>query len=113
MHWVWVSAVLLLLAALAAVYFRSSPSREEPTWSSVLAPEQTKFAYFAGPVAVSHDGRKLAFVATTLGGEDVVWVRPWVRQTPRPYWAPKALDILFGQGTIARLVSSPEESSKL
>jgi predicted Ser/Thr protein kinase len=74
-RWVWVSAVLLLLAALAAVYFRSSPSGQQPTWSSVLAPEQTKFAYFAGPVAVSHDGRKLAFVATTLGGEDVVWVR--------------------------------------
>jgi eukaryotic-like serine/threonine-protein kinase len=75
-RWVWVCAVLLLLAALAAVYFRPSPSLQQSTWSSVLAPEQTKFAYFAGPVTVSHDGRKLAFVATTPEGQDLVWVRP-------------------------------------
>ena len=75
-RWIWVSVVLLLLAALGAVYFRSFPSRQQPTWSSILSPEQTKFAYFAGPVAVSHDGRKLALVATTPAGEEVVWVRP-------------------------------------
>jgi eukaryotic-like serine/threonine-protein kinase len=72
---IWIFAVVTLLLALAAVYFRASPNRAQSTWSSILAPENTRFAYFAGPVTVSHDGRKLAFVATTSEGQDVVWVR--------------------------------------
>ncbi len=72
---IWIFAVAALLLALAAVYFRASPERPQTTWSSILAPENTRFAYFAGPVSVSHDGRKLAFVATTFEGQDVVWVR--------------------------------------
>ena len=72
---IWIAtSVILLLAALASVFFRASPT-VPPTWSYILAPEKTSFAYFAGPVAVSHDGRKLVFVATTPEGQDVVWVR--------------------------------------
>jgi len=75
-RWILVSAVVVLLAALAAVSLRPSREVAPTTWSSILAPEKTSFAYFAGPVAVSHDGRKLTFVATTSDGQDVVWVRP-------------------------------------
>ncbi|HEV1995402.1 MAG TPA: protein kinase [Candidatus Acidoferrum sp.] len=73
---IWIFAVVTLLVAMAAVYFHTSSERTQTTWSSILAPENTRFAYFAGPVTVSHDGRKLAFVATTSAGQDVVWVRP-------------------------------------
>jgi len=75
-RWMWALAVLLFLAGLTTVYFRTSPNLPLPTWSYIVAPEKTSFAYFAGPVAVSHDGRKLAFAATTSEGRDVVWVRP-------------------------------------
>ena len=75
-RWILVSAVVILLAALAAVSLRPSRGVAPATWSYVLAPAKTSFAYFAGPVAVSHDGGKLAFVATTPDGQDVVWVRP-------------------------------------
>jgi serine/threonine protein kinase len=68
----WAAAVLLLLAGLVTVYFRTSPNVSLPTWSYIVAPEKTTLAYFAGPEAVSHDGRKLVFVATTSDGQDVV-----------------------------------------
>ena len=72
---IWISAVVALLLALAAVYFRTAPDHPQTTWASILAPENTRIAYFTGPVTLSHDGRKLAFVATTSAGQDVVWVR--------------------------------------
>lgn len=94
---IWISAVVILLAALAAVYFHAAPDRVQTTWSSIVAPENTRFAYFAGPVTVSHDGRKLAFVATTSEGQDVVWVRslnalnaqalPGTEGASYPFWS--------------------------
>ncbi len=75
-RWIWISTLVVLLAALVGVYLRTPPNRPQPTWSYILAPEKTGFAYFAGPVAVSHDGRNLAFVATTSEGQDMVWVQP-------------------------------------
>jgi serine/threonine protein kinase len=75
-RWIWSAAVAVLLAALAGLYFRASPQPTQPTWSHILAPENTTLAYFAGPVTVSHNGRSLAFVATSSGGQDMVWVRP-------------------------------------
>jgi eukaryotic-like serine/threonine-protein kinase len=73
---IWIAAVALLLTIATAVYLRSPRSAAQPVWSSILAPENTSLAYFTGPVTVSHDGRALAFVATTSAGKDVVWVRP-------------------------------------
>jgi serine/threonine protein kinase len=73
---IWIAAVAVGLMIATAIYFRSPQSAAQPVWSSILAPENTSFAYFAGPVAVSHDGRALTFVATNSGGQDMVWVRP-------------------------------------
>jgi len=96
-RWILGSAVVLLLAALAAISMRPSRQLAPPTWSSILPPAGTGFAYFAGPVAVSHDGRQLAFVATTADGQDVVWVQSLSEPTPRalpgtagasyPFWS--------------------------
>ena len=62
--------------ALAAALFPAPSPLARSTWSSILPPEKSTFAYFAGPVAVSHDASSLAFVATTSEGRDVAWVRP-------------------------------------
>jgi eukaryotic-like serine/threonine-protein kinase len=107
-RWIWISAVVLLLAALAAVYFHTSPNVLQPTWSQILAPENTSFDYFAGPVIVSHDGRKLAFVATTSEGQDVVWVQPLAglkaqalagtEGASNPFWSPDDRSIGFFAG---------------
>jgi eukaryotic-like serine/threonine-protein kinase len=107
-RWIWICAVAILLAALAGLYFRTSPNATQPTWSSILAPENTSFAYFAGPVAVSHDGRALTFVATNSAGQDMVWMRPLGELKARavagtegasnPFWSPDDRSIGFFAG---------------
>ena len=74
-RWVLLSVMAVLAAALAFVSLSPRRDTTVETWSSILAPEKTSFAYFAGPASLSQDGRSLAFVATTSNGEDLVWVR--------------------------------------
>ncbi|HXY08331.1 MAG TPA: protein kinase [Terriglobales bacterium] len=75
-RWIWMSLVAILIAGLILLYSRASPNVSQPTLSYIPAPEKTSLAYFTGPVTLSHDGRTLAFVATTFEGRDLVWVRP-------------------------------------
>jgi eukaryotic-like serine/threonine-protein kinase len=76
-RWTWISVVAILLAGLLALYYHVSPNVvSQPTLSYIPASEKTILAYFTGPVTVSHDGRTLAFVATTSEGRDLLWVRP-------------------------------------
>jgi len=74
-RWIWISVVCLLFAGLIALWFRKSSVVSQITWSQISAPEKTTFSYFAGPVAVSNDGRTLAFVATSVDGKDFLWTR--------------------------------------
>ena len=57
-RWIWLAVVATLLAGLAASFLRRGARPAAATWSTILAPENTTLAYFAGPVMVSHDGRK-------------------------------------------------------
>jgi eukaryotic-like serine/threonine-protein kinase len=75
-RWAWISLVAILLAVLLALYLRIAPNAPRPTLAYIPAPEHATFAYFTGPVTLSHDGRTLAFVATTSEGQDLLWVRP-------------------------------------
>jgi Tol biopolymer transport system component len=107
-RWIWISAVAILLAGLAVVYFRTPAKGPQSTWSYVLAPEKTSFAYFAGPVAVSHDGRTITFGATSSEGQDMVWVRPLgglkaqaligTEGGSNPFWSPDDRSIGFFAG---------------
>ncbi len=116
-RWIWGSAVAILLAALAGLYFRTSPKPTQPTWSNILAPENTTLAYFAGPVTVSHDGRSLAFVATVPGGQDMLWVRPLAGLKAQelagtdgasnPFWSPDDRSIgFFSRGKLKTIDAS-------
>src|SRR5207245_4315 len=74
----WGVAVAAVGAALALALVLASRPRESPRilQSAILPPEKTAFAFEAGPMALSSDGRRLAFVAPTAEGNNLLWIRP-------------------------------------
>jgi eukaryotic-like serine/threonine-protein kinase len=95
----WALVPVAALAAAAATVFvirlRSEPPRI--VRSSLLPPDKTSFAFEFGPMALSPDGRRVAFVATS-SGINMLWVQPLsgVSAQPlagtdgasNPFWSP-------------------------
>ncbi|MDQ2945456.1 MAG: winged helix-turn-helix domain-containing protein [Acidobacteriota bacterium] len=82
--------------------------------SSITPPEQ---AIFTSPVAISPDGRQLAFGASTTGGKDQLWVRPLNALTSEPlagteggthpFWSPDSRFLgFFADGKLKRIDAS-------
>jgi len=75
----WIVAGIAVLAALIAFamnYFRSTPIDKRVLKLSVVAQEKTTMAMTgATSMALSPDGRRLAYIANSAG-KDLVWVRP-------------------------------------
>jgi eukaryotic-like serine/threonine-protein kinase len=112
----WLAAILLLLAALLAVYYRHPAAANLPIWSYILPQEKTAFSNFGGPVAVSPDGLKLAFVARTTEGVDLLWIRPLDAPSAQPiagtegafypFWSPDSQFLGFFAGGKLKTVSA-------
>jgi len=68
---------LLALMVLAFIHF-SEPIPDNPTYKAIiLPPENMSFSVErGGHIALSPDGRMLAFVATDSVGKQLLWVRP-------------------------------------
>jgi Tol biopolymer transport system component len=95
----WALVPVAALAAAAAtvlvIRLRSEPPRV--IQSSLLPPEKSSFAFEFGPMALSPDGRRVAFVATS-SGINMLWVQPLsgVSAQPlagtdgasNPFWSP-------------------------
>ncbi|MBI4470470.1 MAG: PD40 domain-containing protein, partial [Acidobacteria bacterium] len=69
-------AILIALGALtvAQIYFQRAPVEVRAVRSFVLPPENWSLA-LNNQLAVSPDGRRLAFIATTVEGNSLLWVR--------------------------------------
>ena len=115
-----VSAVLAIVAtAVAALYV--AYARRDTAGATIVrltfsAPEGLTLADLdiGGPVAISPDGRQLAFVATGQDGRQLLWVRPLealaARALPEtdaaalPFWSPDSRSIgFFSQGKLKRI----------
>src|SRR5207247_4835920 len=106
-RWIWIPAsVLLALTALglAWAYFTRQPIADMRVMKfSILPPERTSF----GHLAISPDGRWLAFTAAT-GGKDQLWVRALDSTEAKaldgtegatyPFWSPESRSIGFFAG---------------
>jgi eukaryotic-like serine/threonine-protein kinase len=113
----WIGAILLLLAGLFTVYYRRPAAANVPTWSDILPPEKAAFSNFGGPVVMSPDGRKLAFVARTPEGLDLLWVRPLDAPSAQPitgtqgafypFWSPDSQSLGFFAGGKLKTASAP------
>ena len=112
----WLAGALVLLAMLAASYLQRPATATDPTWSYIVAPERTTFSYFAGPVTVSPDGRRLAFVASTPEGKETIWVRaldspngqelPGTEGASYPFWSADSRFLGFFAGGKLRTIEA-------
>src|SRR5262245_8822443 len=99
----WIISAVFALVALTLIigYFRPAPV-EAPSLRAFIPPPENARFYFAGknpgPVVVSPNGRRLAFVASTRDGKSLIWVRQLNAITAQPlagtegasspFWAP-------------------------
>ena len=115
----WIAAAVLGAAALAIGILRLRQDRPSPTVvrSAILAPEKTTFLSTgdgAGPVAVSPDGRAVAFAAVDASGASTLWVRsldslaarslPGTENARYPFWSPDNRSLgFFADGKLKRV----------
>jgi serine/threonine protein kinase len=106
----WAVAIIGVVVAavfIASVFARRAIVPSPATRFSVPAPEHTTFLWSMGSqVAVSPDGRALAFTAAKRDESQTLWVRPLdsteARQLPRivnawaPFWSADSRFIMFG-----------------
>ncbi|MDA2924651.1 protein kinase, partial [Acidobacteria bacterium AH-259-L09] len=111
----WSVATIAVVAALtlgALAYLQRAPADNLPARFSIYPPDGWTFAPggFAArgglyPIAVSPDGRRVAFVASNAEGEKTLWVRPldsleavMLRGTEdawSPFWSPDSSFLAF------------------
>jgi serine/threonine protein kinase/Tol biopolymer transport system component len=113
----WLLAGVLLVAplALAFLYFRRTPTESsDAVRFFITAPEKSSFSAAAAGVAVSPDGRHLAFVATTADGKRLLWVRsldalsaralPGTEDAINPFWSPDSRSLgFFADGKLKKI----------
>ena len=89
-----------MLAAAAVAVGLAGRFREKPQQvlqASILPPDGWTFSFLDGPMALSPDGRQVAFVARKSDGRHVLWIRslegearemPGTDQASFPFWSP-------------------------
>jgi eukaryotic-like serine/threonine-protein kinase len=100
-------AVGMIAAAVGAVRFWRAAAQTRTIRASVLPPPKSSFRFFglSGAMALSPDGRFLAYVAANPEGRRVLWVRPLHSMTEQalagtedatfPFWSPDSRHIGF------------------
>jgi len=104
----WVAAVTAVIvgAAMLALGFSIRPRVEAPTLrSSLTLPAKARLDGQNAPLALSPDGRSLAFTATGPAGKMMIWVRPLdsleaqplagTEGATYPFWSPDGRSIGF------------------
>ena len=107
--WVFAGVATLAAATFAFLHFGRGPEEPRVVRAFIPAPPGTNFVYIgspsAGPVAVSPNGRWLAFAAQGETGAQMLWVRAVDEDTARslpgtegaafPFWSPDSKTIAF------------------
>ncbi|HLN80795.1 MAG TPA: protein kinase, partial [Thermoanaerobaculia bacterium] len=107
--WAIAAMTTLVLVAVLARDWRRPTAAREITRFSILAPEKTMFTppgeLSSAQMALSPDGRTLAFVANPTGARPILWVRPLdsltavplpgTEEALHPFWAPDGRTIGF------------------
>jgi Tol biopolymer transport system component len=115
----WLAAAAASAAALilAVLLLRAHPAAPRTVRSSMLPPEKSLFYYEDGPMALSPDGTKLAFIATNPEGKNMLWIRPLngmsaqplagTERAAYPFWSPDGRFIgFFATGKLKKIDAS-------
>jgi Tol biopolymer transport system component/predicted Ser/Thr protein kinase len=112
----WITAIgLVALAglAVAVVHFRETPPQPAAVRFQIPAPEKASFG--SNGMALSPDGRQLAFIASGADGHPMLWVRPLDSVTAHvlpgtegagysPFWSPDSRSVGFlVQGKVKKI----------
>ena len=107
----WILATLLLAALAAYLFATRSVKTQELIKVSVMPAEGTKFL---GHLAISPDGRSVAFVVKTIDGVQTLWIRsldslnarklPGTEDATMPFWSPDSKSVgFFAQGKMKKI----------
>ncbi len=115
----WIVAGVLAAGtvALGIVELQRPRSTPRVVRSTVLPPDKGTFHFIgagAGPVAISPDGRQLAFTARDPAGKDLLWIRPLESLIARPlpatdgatypFWSPDSRFVgFFADGKLKKI----------
>lgn len=106
----WATAALATACALlfAALYLQLANKPVRVVRAQIAPPQNSTFAFnsdVAGPVVIAPDGSALAFVADSLDGKHMLWVRELSADTARalpstegatfPFWSPDGRTLGF------------------
>ena len=103
---------VLALGTLAFVHFRQVPPEAGVVRSNVFQPEKAR--YSDGMLALSPDGRRIAFALTPENGKSQLWIRPLDRETAQPlagtdgarlpFWSPDSRWLgFFADGKLKKI----------
>jgi serine/threonine protein kinase len=118
--WGLVALLAALSLTFAVAYFRNAPTQVRAIRSTILPPENSSFysvGISGGPVVVSPDGSRLAFVASDSSGKRLLWVRsldalaalplPGTEGASFPFWGPESQFIgFFADGKLKKIDAS-------
>jgi Tol biopolymer transport system component len=120
---VLVAAAAAAAAVLALRAGTRAPERPRTVRAAILPPEGHSFALAAGSLAVSPDGRMVAFVAKPAGGPPRLFVRPLHGSTAQalagtddangPFWSPDSRHLAFSAGGKLRRIEVSGGSSQV
>ncbi|MEO8190046.1 MAG: protein kinase [Acidobacteriota bacterium] len=106
----WAAAAGATLAALALALLLLARPREalRTVQASIPPPEKSSFVFEGGPMALSADGRRLAFLAPNAERRNLLWVRPLNGMAAQPlagtdgasypFWSPDGRFLGFFAG---------------
>jgi Tol biopolymer transport system component len=110
--WMLSTAVLALALLLGAAYATLRPRPDLPVARFAISlPEKSNFGF---GLAISPDGKRVAFVAQAAGGRNMLWVRPIDSLEARPlagtetaslpFWSPDSRFLaFFANGKLSRV----------
>ena len=117
----WLIAALSLaitLGAMALLLLRGSPLNQIVARSAILAPAKVNYnTDLGGHVALSPDGKTLAFVGIDTTGRSLLWIRPLSSLLPLPlmgtegaeypFWSPDSRTLgFFAAGQLKKIDAS-------